>query len=205
MTNGSAQSSQRAGRPLFREHHLPIVVAQCHDLLVVVAVDERLPRALLDFAGQIRHQIIAVEVDLIGHVADRVALQQLVLDVGIAGHGEEGRQPVVMRDHLVRHGARLDLAGPADHARHPIGALPVGVLLAPERRHRPIGPGKHVRTVIGAVHDKGVVGDAGIVERLQHVCRHSCRDRSSRRGIRSASGPPGLGSPASHACGNACA
>ena len=55
----------RAGLPLFREHDLPIVVAQCHDLLVVVAVDERDPRALLCLAGQVRQQIMAVEVDLI--------------------------------------------------------------------------------------------------------------------------------------------
>ena len=67
--------AQRAGLPLFREHELPIVVAQRHDLLVVIAVDERDPRALLRLAGQVRHQIIAVEVDLVGHVADRVALQ----------------------------------------------------------------------------------------------------------------------------------
>ena len=107
--------------------------------------------------------------DLVGHVADRMALQQLILDLGISGHGEECRQPVVMRDDLVRHGARLDLAGPADHARHPIGALPVGVLFVAERRHRPVGPGIHMRAVVGAVHDKGVVGDAGIVERLQHL------------------------------------
>ena len=75
VTNGSDQTRIVPGCPLFREHDLPIVVAQCHDLLVVVAVDERDPRALLRFAGQIRHQIIAVEVDLVGHVPDRVALQ----------------------------------------------------------------------------------------------------------------------------------
>src|SRR3954468_6729814 len=73
-----------------------------------------------------------------------------------------------MYHHLVRHAARFDPTGPAAHARHPITSLPIGVLLIPEWRHRGIWPRKHIRTVVGAVHDKGVVGDAGIVERLQY-------------------------------------
>src|SRR5436305_5823735 len=95
-----------------------------------------LARALLNLASQIRNQIMAVEVDLIGHVADGVALQQLVFNVGIAGHRSECRQPVMMGDHLVGHGARLDLARPSHHAWHPKGPLPISVLLVTERRHR---------------------------------------------------------------------
>jgi hypothetical protein len=53
-----------AGLPLFGEHQLPIIVPQSDDLLVVVAVDERDPRALLRFTGQIWHQIMAVEVGI---------------------------------------------------------------------------------------------------------------------------------------------
>src|SRR6516162_9646212 len=48
---------QRAGRALLREHQLPIVIAQCHELLVVIAVEEPLARALLKLAGQIWHQV----------------------------------------------------------------------------------------------------------------------------------------------------
>jgi len=33
----------------------------------------------------------------------------------------------------------------------------------------PSGHEFHVRAVVGAVHDKGVIGDAGIVERLQQL------------------------------------
>src|SRR5215467_5242371 len=72
--------------PLLFEYDFPIIVAQSDDLLVVIAVDERDPRALFDLAGQVRHQIITVEVDLIGHVADFVALQELVGDLRIPGH-----------------------------------------------------------------------------------------------------------------------
>ena len=41
--------------------------------------------------------VVAVEMDLVGLVANLVALEQLVLDVRVAGGGEEGRQPVVVR------------------------------------------------------------------------------------------------------------
>ncbi len=66
------------------------------------------------------------------------------------------RQPVVVLDDLVRDGAGRDLAGPADHLRDAERALPVGVLLAAERRHAGVGPGVHVRAVVGAVDDDRV-------------------------------------------------
>ena len=97
-----------------------------------------------------------------------VPLEQLLLDFCVAGHGQHRRQPVVVTHDLVRHRARLDLAGPADHAGHAVSAFPVRVLLVAERRHGPIRPGVHVRTVVGAVHDERVVGDAGVVDRLEH-------------------------------------
>ena len=63
----------------------------------------------------------------------------------------------------------LDLARPADHAGHPERPLPVGVLLAAERGHRPVRPGVHVRAVVGRVEDDGVVGDAQVVEGLEQL------------------------------------
>ena len=60
-----------------------------------------------------------------------------------------------------------DLAGPAHHARHPEGALPVRVLLAAERRHAGVRPAVHVRPVVGGVHDERVVGDAELVEQVE--------------------------------------
>ena len=61
---------------------------------------------------------------------------QLLDDVGLAGRGEERRQPVVVLDDLVGHDAGRDVAGPADQLGDAEGALPVGVLLAAERRGR---------------------------------------------------------------------
>ena len=126
----------RSRGPLLHEHQLPVVVAQAGQLLVVVDVEERFPRALRGLPGQVGDEIVAVQMDLVGHVADLVALEQLVLHLRVAGHGQKGRQPVEVSDDLVGHLARLDLARPADHGRHPVGAFPVRVFLAAERRHR---------------------------------------------------------------------
>ena len=70
---------------------------------------------------------------------------------------------------LVGDRAGLDLARPAHQQRHAEGAFPVGVLLAAERRHAAVGPGVHVRPVVGRVHDEGVVGDAELVEIVEHL------------------------------------
>ena len=86
---------------------------------------------------------------------------------GVAGDGGEGRQPVLVRDDAVQRLAGREVAGPADESRHAIGAFPVRVLLAAERRGAGVRPGVVVRAVVGRVHDDGVVGDAEIVEQLQ--------------------------------------
>ena len=65
--------------------------------------------------------------------------------------------------------AGRDLARPAHHRRHAEGAFPVGVLLVAERRHAGVRPGVHVRPVVGAVHDDGVVGDAQLVEQVEQL------------------------------------
>ena len=122
---------------------------------------------LLDLAGQVRQQVVAVDVHLEGLVADRVAGLQLLDDVRLAGGGEERRQPVVVLDDLVRDDAGRDLAGPADQLRDAERAFPVRVLLAAERRHAAVGPRVHVRPVVGAVDDDRVVGDAELVELVE--------------------------------------
>ena len=81
--------------------------------------------------------------------------------------GAERRHPVVVAHDFVGHCARLDVAGPADDARHAESAFPIGVLLAAERRHRAVGPGVHVGAVVARVDDDRVVGDAHVVERFE--------------------------------------
>ena len=100
--------------------------------------------------------------------AGLVALLQFVADVRVARGCQQRRQPVVVLDDLVGHRARLDLAGPADQLRHPEGALPVGVLLAAERRGAAVGPGIAMRAVVGGVQDDGVLGDTEFVQHIEH-------------------------------------
>ena len=89
------------------------------------------------------------------------------LIVGIARRGEQGREPVEPADDLVGDLTGRDVARPANHCGHTEGALPVRVLLATERRHRPIRPCVHVRAVVGRVDHDRVVGDPEIVELLE--------------------------------------
>ena len=98
---------QRPLHPLLHEDDLPVVEPQREHVAVVGEVDEPLPRALVDLAGQVRQQVVAVDVDLEGRVADSCARLQLLDDVRLAGGGEERRQPVVVLDDLVRDRARL--------------------------------------------------------------------------------------------------
>src|SRR3546814_12619908 len=78
----------------------------------------------------------AVDVHLEGFGANGVALQEFLLDVGFARHRREGWQPVEVADDIVRYRARFDMTGPADHVRHTIDDLPIGVLLASEQLGR---------------------------------------------------------------------
>ena len=61
--------------------------------------------------GQVGDEVVAVEMDLVGHVADLVALEQLLLHLRVAGHGQKGRQPVEVGDDLVGHLPGLILPG----------------------------------------------------------------------------------------------
>ena len=63
----------------------------------------------------------------------------------------------------------LHQAGPAHHRRHAIAALPVGVLLAAERRRAAVRPAHDLGAVVGGVDHDGVVGDLEVVELLQEL------------------------------------
>ena len=158
---------QRALDALLHEHDLPVVEAEREHVAVVGEVDEPLPRALVHLAGEVGQQVVAVDVDLEGLVADRVARLQLLDDVGLARGGEERRQPVVVLDDLVRDRRRRGSCRASGSARHAERALPVRVLLAAERRHPAVRPDVHVRAVVGAVDDDRVLGDA----RARRACR----------------------------------
>ena len=110
-----------------------------------------------------------------------IALHQPLLDVRHAGRRQERRHPVLVRDDAVEGLAGGEMAGPADEGRDAVGAFPVRVLLAAERRRAGIRPGIVVRAVVGRVQDDGVVGDAEVVEQLQEARRRARRARPCRR------------------------
>ena len=168
FTNGSAHCFIVVGA-LHRQMELVVADPHRDDVAVVAEVDDGVSRALLHLAGQVGNHVVAVEMDLVGLVADRAAVEELLGDVRIAGGGEQRRKHVDVRDDAVQHRAGLDLARPAHEARHAPAALPVGVLLAAERRVGAVRPGVVLRTVVGGVHDDGVVGDAQLVELVEHL------------------------------------
>ena len=145
--------------------HLVVAHAHADEQAVVVGVVEPVAGALhavvlADGAFDRREElalVVAVEVDLVGVAVGLVALLALADDVRLAGDGAERGNPVVVAHELVGDRAGLDVARPADEARHAEGAFPVGVLLRAERRHRAVRPGVHVRAVVGGVDDDGVV------------------------------------------------
>ena len=187
---GVGPDAHRSRSALFHEYELPVVIAHTQHVAIVAEVEEELARAFLRVAGQVGQEIHAVDMVLIGASDGFVALLQLVDHVGRARHREKGRQPVVMLDDVVGHGAGLDPAGPAYQQRYAERAFPVGVLLAPERCHAAIGPGVPVRTVIGASTVRTCPRRCRVRRADRASARRSCRDRSSCRGTATASGRP---------------
>ena len=63
----------------------------------------------------------------------------------------------------------LDLAGPAHETRNAPRAFPVCVLLAAEWCVGAIGPSVVLRPVVGGIHDDGVIGNAQLIDLIQHL------------------------------------
>src|SRR3954447_22312982 len=73
-----------------------------------------------------------------------------------------------MADDTIQDRACLDLARPANEAWYAPSTLPIGVLLASERRVRAVRPRVVLRPVVGRVHDNGVVGDSQFFELVEY-------------------------------------
>ena len=153
---------------MLEEDELPVVIAQCGEVAVVGDVEEVLARALLGGSGDVVELVVTVEVHLVRRTGQVGATLEPVRDVGVSGSGQQGDEPVVVADDPVEHLTRRDAPRPAHHGRHPVGPLPVGVLLVPEGRHAGVRPAVHVRSVVGRVHDDRVVGELVLVEVVQH-------------------------------------
>ena len=154
---------------MLAEHHFPVVETHRDQHAVIVEVVELVAIALGLFAGQVRQLVETVQVHLevaaAGHRGP--ALEQLVLDVGIASHCEQGGEPVQPGEHFVADFTCLDFTRPAHDRRDPEGTFPVGVLLVAERRGCRVRPGELVGPVVGGVDHDGVVGELQVVEGFQ--------------------------------------
>ena len=155
--------------PLLVVDQLPVADPERHDLAVVVGVVEPVARAFVGLAGQVGQQVVAVDVDVEGLVAGLVALEQFLLDVRVAGCGQQRGQPLLVGDDAVERLAGLELARPAHKAGHAVGAFPVGVFLAAPGSDRPVRPGVIVRAVVGRVLDDGILGDAQFVQQVEQL------------------------------------
>ena len=156
----------RAGH---RVVELPVLVAHGGERRARI-VDERLAGRLVGLAGQIVDLIDAgqLRLDEVRILAGLDLLVQLVA-LGTAGDFGERRHPVEGREHFLVDRARLDVARPADDARHAITTFPSLALLALERRDAAIGVADRLGTVVGGEDDDRVVQFAHVFELLEDV------------------------------------
>ena len=118
------------------------------------------------FAGDQVRLVIAVEMHLVGAIAELLALLELLDDVRIAGGRHERREPVEAGHDPVLDLAGRNLAGPADDARHAEAAFQHRPLAAGERRLAAVGPGEVLGAVVGREDDDGVVLEAVVLQLL---------------------------------------
>src|SRR5262249_10877682 len=142
-----------AGVLLNLEVDLPFQNPDGDELPVIVPIKEVAAWRILHLAFEERHEIVAVEMDLEGLAAGRIAGQAFLDDLWLASRGAEGRDEVIMREDFVVDGPRLDDSRPADQHRYAISALPIGCFFAAERRVAAVGPAHHLGAVVGGVDD----------------------------------------------------
>src|SRR4029079_5927350 len=106
-------------------------------------------------AGDHVHLVVTVEMHLEGLVSQLLALQELVLDVRIAGRPHEGWEPVEAGHDAVLDFAGGHLARPANDGRNAEAAFECRAFAAGEGGLPPIWPGE----VLGAI----VCGEAAVL------------------------------------------
>src|SRR6202034_184380 len=104
-------------------------------------------------AGDHVQLVIAIQMTLVGRIADLLAILQFVDDVRIAGRRKEGRKPVQTGDDAVLDLAGRHLSRPADQGWHAEAAFEDGTLALRERRLSAVWPGKYLGAVVGGEDD----------------------------------------------------
>src|SRR5208283_791043 len=119
--------------------------------------------------------VVAVQVVLVGAVAELHALEELVGDIGITGSGHKRREPIEPGEDSVLNRAGLDVSGPADNGRHTESTIIGRTLTAFERSHTTVRPGVDFGTIVGGEYNDGVVGFADVFkvfEKLTNAVVH---------------------------------
>src|SRR5271165_396361 len=124
-------------------------------------------RALLRLALEIRQEVVAIEMDFVGHASRLIAGQQLLLDVGHARRCHQRGDPVLMRTDIVHHRSWLDHPRPANNEGNAISTFPARVLLATEGSGSAVGPAHGFGAIVGGEDDDGVVSNTEVIELLQ--------------------------------------
>jgi hypothetical protein len=120
-------------------------------------------------AGQHVVLVVTVEVHIEGLVGRAEALQQLRLDVGSPTAAIRVGTDSSAETMSLISVCGCTLPGPAHQRRHAITTLPIGILLAAERRGAAVGPGECLGAVVRRVDHDRVVGDAEVVELAQKL------------------------------------
>src|SRR5215831_17439963 len=101
---------------LHKERELEVVEANGAELRA--AEIEQLAALGWTFAGEQIYLVIAVQMVLVGAIAELHSFQQLIGDVRVARRGHERGKPIEPGEDSILDGARLDLPRPADDGRH---------------------------------------------------------------------------------------
>src|SRR5215510_7041202 len=103
----------------------------------------------------------------VGHVPERLAIKELLLEIGTSCRRGERDIQILMALNLIRHTPGRNLAWPAHHHRDTDAAFPCRTLLATERRIAAVGPEQQLVTVVGRVDNDGIVTDTEVIELLE--------------------------------------
>src|SRR4030042_6289399 len=136
---------------LFGKDKLPLVVAKRQQIAVVAEVKELMPWAGR-LAGEGVGDVVSVEMDLEGLVADLHTLEQLLLRVGHANRRHDRRDHIFVGQDVVEDSAGLDDPRPTNRTGDAEAAFPVGSLFIAKWGRAAIRPGKLLRPVRGGLH-----------------------------------------------------
>ena len=141
-----------------------------HQRAVVVEVEELLARAGR-LAGEGVGDVVAVEVNLEGLVAGLHALEQFLLDVRLAGGGEDvgsmsswAKMSLSMVPGLITPGQRIATVRGS--------RLPSSYSSRRGRAIAAVGPGEFLRAVVGGIHHDGVLLEAEFLELVEKLANH---------------------------------